>query len=460
VTWGARHHQKAKSVAPPPLPLTLSMSERLATDVFAFRGVQLRITRRDVSGGGHDDAKASGSGEEGGDDDDADESFVDPHFFDEDYSVAATTGFCRVWEGAEVLTRLIEASSFRDGSDDAGRGERVTGTIDNLTGHGDRAESCETDEGDLFSWRKKRREPADPNVKTEKKRFTFPFDLRHARVVELGAGVGLCGLAAASAGAHVMLTDLPAVVDDVLLRNIDENRARGGVVVRNTVGAGDETSSRSEESRRVLATNANDRAWLGGVPIVGGEKNGSDFGTASAQPLDWTRDIDAQLIERRARSESAKRRLIAEEEEERRKEGNETDAEDSTEGRCGLKDDMVAFWARRATPVDDPRLNCDLIIAAECLWLRELVDPFCDTVVTLLRPNGSAKACVLSFRDRSFKETSSDEDLTKKNIGGAFVPVADVIAAFEARGCRWETLAKIPSAEDEGYHVHVFQIYF
>ena len=458
MTWGARHHQKAKSVAPPPLPLTLSMSERLATDVFAFRGVQLRITRRDVSGGGHDDAKASGSGEEGGDDDDADESFVDPHFFDEDYSVAATTGFCRVWEGAEVLTRLIEASSFRDGGDAAG-GERVTGTIDNLTGHGDRAESCETDEGDLFSWRKKRREPADPNVKTEKKRFTFPFDLRHARVVELGAGVGLCGLAAASAGAHVMLTDLPAVVDDVLLRNIDENRARGGVVVRNTVGAGDETSSRSEESRRVLATNANDRAWLGGVPIVGGEKNGSDFGTASAQPLDWTRDIDAQLIERRARSESAKRRLIAEEEE-RRKEGNKTDAEDSTEGRCGLKDDMVAFWARRATPVDDPRLNCDLIIAAECLWLRELVDPFCDTVVTLLRPNGSAKACVLSFRDRSFKETSSDEDLTKKNIGGAFVPVADVIAAFEARGCRWETLAKIPSAEDEGYHVHVFQIYF
>ena len=36
----------------------------------------------------------------------------------------------------------------------------------------------------------------------------------------------------------------------------------------------------------------------------------------------------------------------------------------------------------------------------------------------------------------------------------------DVVAAFEARGCRWETLAKIPSAEDEGYHVHVFQIYF
>lgn len=403
------------------------MSERLATDVFAFRDVQLRITRRDVSGGGDDDAEASGSGGEGGgDDDEEDESFVDPHFFDEDYSVAATTGFCRVWEGAEVLTRLIETSDAR-------------GTSDAAEGRG-------LDAGRASAGR-------------------FPFALANARVVELGAGVGLCGLAAASAGAHVMLTDLPAVVDEVLMRNIEANRARG-------------------------ARGATPRAWLGGVPVVG---DAFPVGTASAQPLDWTRDLDAQIEERRARFESASERLAAEEAEESRRRvapeataATRVAADDASPDAArappdlartakGTEETLVEFWRRRAVPVDDPRVNCDLILAAECLWLRELVEPFCDTVARLLRPNGSAEACVLSFRDRSSRETIPDASAaaasrdaetrvspraSERRDEGAFVPVADVIAAFERRGCRWETLAKIPSAEDEGYHVHVFQISF
>lgn len=413
------------------------MSERLATDVFAFRDVQLRITRRDVSGAGNDDAEASGSGGEGGgDDDEEDESFVDPHFFDEDYSVAATTGFCRVWEGAEVLTRLIEASVPRGASDAAGAPSGF-------------------DAGQTLNG-------------------GFPFALADARVVELGAGVGLCGLAAASAGAHVMLTDLPAVVDEVLVRNIEANRAKGATT---TTEREDALSDASD------AIKTHSRAWLGAVAIVGGD--GGDarpVGTASAQPLDWTRDLDAQIEERRARFESASERLAAEEAEEAAR--SSRGATSSAAAAKEEEETLIEFWRRRAAPVDDPRVNCDLILAAECVWLRELVEPFCDTVVSLLRPNGSAKACVLSFRDRSSfgKETetnvalrdaeaaivaAADDDPRETPFAsfahtgeGAFVPVADVIAAFERRGCRWETLAKIPSAEDEGYHVHVFQMYF
>ena len=41
---------------------------------------------------------------------------------------------------------------------------------------------------------------------------------------------------------------------------------------------------------------------------------------------------------------------------------------------------------------------------------------------------------------------------------GAFVPVSDVVSAFEAKGCGWRTLHTSPSTEDVGYHVHVFEI--
>jgi hypothetical protein len=102
-------------------------------------------------------------------------------------------------------------------------------------------------------------------------------------------------------------------------------------------------------------------------------------------------------------------------------------------------------------------------MAAECLWLRELVDPFCETVIDLMRAarerRGIELPCVLSFRDRSSKDTDKDaDDEGGESPLGAFVPVSDVVSAFEAKGCGWRTLHTSPSTEDAGYHVHVFEI--
>eukprot|EP01065_Artemidia_motanka_P039529 TRINITY_DN48477_c0_g1_i1.p1 TRINITY_DN48477_c0_g1~~TRINITY_DN48477_c0_g1_i1.p1 ORF type:complete len:270 (+),score=59.44 TRINITY_DN48477_c0_g1_i1:53-811(+) len=124
----------------------------------------------------------------------------DPCFFDEDYSVAAATGFT-IWEGGKVLINMLQGDL----------GERVCGH----------------------------------------------------RVLELGAGIGLAGLCAAAAGAHVLITDLPAVVHGAIASNIDRNAAGP----------------------------APDGAWAGSVAI--GVKGGS----ASSAVLDWSRPLSDQCEE-------------------------------------------------------------------------------------------------------------------------------------------------------------------
>ena len=233
------------------------MAERLATDVFPFAGVELRITRRDVG----TDTQAQSV--DGNDSDESDEPFVDPHFFDPDYTVAATTGFCRVWEGAEVLCEMLKLD-----------------------------------------------DPKLPSLKNKK-------------VLELGSGVGLVGIAAASKGAHVMLTDLRQVVDEVLLRNICENAARGH--------AGGSYADASTSTPVKDESSPASNAWLGSLPIIGG--NG---GTATAQPLDWCYGLDEQIKSRKTFHESALQRR-------------------DDELRCGDLS-SAAFWEKRAgTPVSDPR---------------------------------------------------------------------------------------------------------
>ena len=41
---------------------------------------------------------------------------------------------------------------------------------------------------------------------------------------------------------------------------------------------------------------------------------------------------------------------------------------------------------------------------------------------------------------------------------GVFIGVEDIVASFAGRGCGVQLLHRCPSAEDEGYHVSVFEI--
>jgi hypothetical protein len=138
----------------------------------------------------------------------------------------------------------------------------------------------------------------------------------------------------------------------------------------------------------------------------------------------------------------------------------------------------------------DPR-DAEIIIAAECLWLRELLAPFADTACEIMRASdarrrarrgvsnpgeegpasgGERCRCVLSFRDRSSTaafaaagEGRGDEnECGNENSGGggAFVPVRDVVDAFTSRGCVCALLHERASEEDDGFRVHVFSISF
>jgi len=174
--------------------------------------------------------------------------------------------------------------------------------------------------------------------------------------------VGECGLVCAALGCHVVLTDVRAVVEDVIRRNIAQN------------GEGAETRS---------------EAWPNAL-VVGA-------GSASRATLDWT---------------------------------------DPVPERPFGKDCAVTFF------------DADVLIAAECVWLRELLAPFVNTTSTLLR--GGVEKLLLSVRDRSSSEDPSS--------GKAFANTKEVIRAFENAGCVVETLHREESTEDEGKDIVILDI--
>eukprot|EP00038_Savillea_parva_P008162 m.175114 g.175114 ORF g.175114 m.175114 type:complete len:307 (-) comp13939_c0_seq1:89-1009(-) len=227
---------------------------------------------------------------------------VDPCFFEQDYTVAASTGF-HVWEGCWILVSELQGGTLSD-------------------------------------------------------------VVRGRRVLELGAGTGLGGLCCAAVGAHVLLTDVPSVVWGVLAQNVARNATKSHVsgpeppssVATASTDTVSTSVGRHDSEAHGAATPAT--PWPTSVPV--------GQGSAAVAPLDWTVPV-------------------------------------------------------APTGSIDP-FDVDIIVAAECIWLVELVDPFVTTVATLL---GSPRRpwCLLCFRERA-NDTSS-----------TFVRVDVVIQAFVDHGC-------------------------
>lgn len=142
-------------------------------------GVALEVSHGDLSGGG---ATGSDDGAKGAstDDDAGEDAALEmwTWFFEEGFTLAAATGFAKVWPGGSYLVQAL-----------ADPDSRVRSIIAATT-RGDRPQ-----------------------------------------VLELGAGCGLVGLSAAAAlGGDVVLTDVLPVVDGVLARNLQANggAARSG----------------------------------------------------------------------------------------------------------------------------------------------------------------------------------------------------------------------------------------
>jgi len=223
----------------------------------------------------------------------------DPNFFDADYSVAASTAWL-VWEGSWAVVELL-------------------------------------------------RQPDD----------WLSLLIHGARVLELGSGTGMLGLAAAASGGHVVLSDVASMVEAVLRPNVLSNAQRKA--------SGLETPWASSCE----------------VSCIGD-------GTAVAQPLDWWHPIESQL-----------------------------------------------------TPVDVTQ--ADVIIAAECAWLQELVSPFVKTVVSLLHgPN--RPQCILAFRERASESSTT------------FVTSSTLLREFEAHGCRSDYRTTLDAPESRGLQTAVYVI--
>lgn len=119
---------------------------------------------------------------------------IDTYFFEPSYNVATATGFS-IWDASRKIACLCDAYC---------RKELAQISV-----------SLPLSKDMLVN---------SVSASSSPQRLKELFDgLVGKKVVELGAGTGLAGLALAVTGAHVLLTDVEAVCEGVLSKNIEQN---------------------------------------------------------------------------------------------------------------------------------------------------------------------------------------------------------------------------------------------
>ena len=232
--------------------------------------------------------------------------------------------------------------------------------------------------------------------------------------VELGAGTGVVGIATAKmCGADVILTDLPSVVEGSLMANIALNLNEAPENSRGSAHA----VHQAENGERDNATMCSD----------GGERAEGDEEARVQLPPSA---MDATLMTRVGRGRC-----------------------------CALALDWEEAEVGVARVLAATKGACiDVILSAESVWLKELVEPFADAFALLMRrgsgdtvaysssPPANTPLGLICCRDRS-----SDDSRT-------FARPSDVVDALQSRGCSLTLLFQEESLEDPGrdllfYHV-------
>lgn len=159
---------------------------------------------------------------------------IDPHFFDTGYTLAGSTGF-QIWAGSRIMmeTLLHYPSTLSESR--------------NLV-------NCMKRNSIIEMYQNRIKDGAN--------------------ILELGSGVGVVGTSLAAVGGHVLMTDLPTLVDYSLCPNIFVNTAKGNLSTENNDGC------------------QSPPTWLGS------DVSAIHNGWASATALDWTRPVQDQLTTR------------------------------------------------------------------------------------------------------------------------------------------------------------------